>query len=236
MSLNRIREAFDSVKADDALKNGAVALLARETDRRQKRPVFRMRYAAATALVLIAILGFGYSAYAMPASYISIDANPSVEIAINLFDRVISVKAYNDDGDRILSDLVMKGKTYAAAVEALLADAEFQSYLHADAMLTFTVISNKQDEIIACIQSCEGYARYGAHCRSASPDIIPQAHENGLSLGKYQLDLDLAAHNASITPGQCGLMTMKQLNDRLQQCEGGQCGQGNGQGGCDDGA
>jgi hypothetical protein len=230
--LNRIRDAFDSVKADEALKNGAAAFVAREAARRQRRPVFRLRYAAATALLLVAILGFGYSAYAMPASYISIDVNPSVELAVNRFDRVVSVKAYNDDGARILADIDVRGKTYTDAVEALLANAEFQTYLNADAMLTFTVVSDRQAEIIAGIEGCEGYARYGAQCRAASSDIVGQARANGLSLGKFQMYLDLAAYDPSITPEQCRFMTMKQLHERLQQCTGGQCEGEAGRGGC----
>lgn len=229
--MNRIRDAFDSVKADEALKNGAAAFIAREAARRQRRPVFRLRYAAA-ALLLVTILGFGYSAYAMPASYISIDVNPSVELAINRFDRVVSAKAYSDDGVRILADIGVKGEIYTDAVEMLLADAEFQTYLNADAMLTFTVVSVRQDEIIAGIEGCEGYVRYGAQCRAASSDIVGQARANGLSLGKYQMYLDLAAYDPSITPEQCRFMSMKQLHERLQQFTGGQCEGEAGQGGC----
>lgn len=234
--MNRIKEAFDTVRADDALKDKTASFVYGEAAKRRKKPVFRLRYAAVAAIMLVGILSFGgISAYAMPASYISIDVNPSIELSVNRFDRVVAAKAYNDDGAAILEGIDLKGETYVDAINALLSDPAFQAYLDADAMLTFTVVSKNQEKIIADIEACEGYLQYGAQCGGASEDIVAAAHQNGLSFGKYQLYLDLAEYDGAITPGQCGMMTMKELHDLLRTYAGGEQN-GNGQNGGGSGA
>lgn len=40
----------------------------------------------------------GYTVYSRPVSYISIDVNPSIELAVNRFDRVVSAKATTQTG------------------------------------------------------------------------------------------------------------------------------------------
>lgn len=221
MSLNKIRDAFDSVRADDGLKSATASYIAKQAARRHKTPVFRLRYAMATAALLLGIIGWGgYSVYAMPTSYISIDVNPSLELSLNRFDLVVDVRAYNEDGEAVLAGMKLKGKPYADAVDALLSDAGFQTYLGADAQLTFTVISDRQEELIAGIACCKGYAGFCAGSRTASPEIRAHAHASGMSFGKYQAYLDLAAYDPTLTPAQCGRMSMKELSDRLAQASG----------------
>ena len=233
--MNRIREAFDSVRADEGLRSATATYIAKEAARRRKKPVFNLRYAMATVALLVGIVGWsGYSAYAMPTSYISIDVNPSLELSLNRFDRVVAVTAYQEDGAAVLAGIELKGKPYADAVDALLADADFQTYLNADAQLTFTVISDRQEEIIAGLAHCRGYARYCAGSRAASSDIRAHAHANGMSFGKYQSYLDLAAYDPTMTPAQCGRMTMKELHEKLAQC-GGQNGGDQTHNGCPSG-
>ncbi len=59
---------------------------------------------AASAAALF-VLGTGTWAYAAPYSYVSLDVNPSIEFTVNRFDRVIRVKAVNDDGEELLKNI-----------------------------------------------------------------------------------------------------------------------------------
>ena len=52
----------------------------------------------------------GYSWVQRPVSYVSIDVNPSIELALNRFDRVVYAAAYNLEGEEILNGLSLKGK------------------------------------------------------------------------------------------------------------------------------
>ncbi|MEG1196718.1 MAG: hypothetical protein RSE58_14205, partial [Clostridia bacterium] len=40
-----------------------------------------------------------------PTSYVSMDVNPSIEYTLNLFNRVLSVRAVNEDGAEILKEV-----------------------------------------------------------------------------------------------------------------------------------
>jgi hypothetical protein len=57
------------------------------------------------AAVLVVLLSIGSWAYASPYTFVSLDVNPSIEFTLNRFNRVINVKAINDDGSEILVSL-----------------------------------------------------------------------------------------------------------------------------------
>lgn len=73
-------------------------------------------WAAAAAIF---ILAFSFGAYAQfaPYSYVSLDVNPSIELTLNRFDRVLTVKAVNDDGLEIIKDIDLKNKKVGTAIE-----------------------------------------------------------------------------------------------------------------------
>jgi len=56
----------------------------------------------------IAFSTTGAFAYSKPTGYVSLDINPSIEYSINMFERVLEVKAVNEDGKEILADLKLK--------------------------------------------------------------------------------------------------------------------------------
>ena len=76
---DRIRAAFDSVHAEDALKERTRRFLAGKTRNyaHGPAPAYR-RLAPVLACFLFLLLGLGgYWLYFLPTSYISIDVNPS---------------------------------------------------------------------------------------------------------------------------------------------------------------
>lgn len=83
--------------------------------------------AAACALFTI-----GAFAYSTPAGYVSLDVNPSVEYTINMFDRVIEVKAINDDGTELLTELNLMNKSIGKAIEQTTAKLIEEGYITDD--------------------------------------------------------------------------------------------------------
>lgn len=78
---------------------------------------------AATVAALIALIVVPAGAYLTPYSYVSLDVNPSVEYTLNIFERVLTVKAVNDDGERILKEIDLdnlKNKDIEVAVQEVL--------------------------------------------------------------------------------------------------------------------
>lgn len=55
--------------------------------------------------------------YFTPTAAISIDINPSIELEVNRFGRVLSVTGYNDDGRVLADSLPIKHLGYADAAE-----------------------------------------------------------------------------------------------------------------------
>lgn len=60
--------------------------------------------ACAACAAIITCAGGGY-AYATPSTYVGLDVNPAIEFSLNRFDRVISVKAVNEDADSVLKEI-----------------------------------------------------------------------------------------------------------------------------------
>ena len=84
----RIRRAFGAVRADEDLKEKTLAALA---ERRSRSAPRRPLAAALAALALAVLTAAGGLAYATPAAAVSVDADASVELAVNAFGRVVGV-------------------------------------------------------------------------------------------------------------------------------------------------
>ncbi|MFA5635608.1 MAG: anti-sigma factor domain-containing protein [Anaerovoracaceae bacterium] len=87
----------------------------------RERPRIRLgllRWGAGVAAAFVLFVT-GAFAYTTPDAYISVDVNPSVEIAINIFDRVVDVKAVNDDGVELLSSISLKHMAIEKAMQQL---------------------------------------------------------------------------------------------------------------------
>jgi len=79
-----------------------------EIDVPRRVPVFKSqrRFAALAASILLLITsGISYGLYFTPAGYVSIDVNPSVEIAYNRFERILGIKGLNPEGELIAEGL-----------------------------------------------------------------------------------------------------------------------------------
>lgn len=250
---DELKTALDKITADDALRQSTRAFLARQTHdygAAKARPRAARRMAAAFAcLALVVAGGTGYWAYFSPTCAISIDINPSVELAVNRFDKVISVDGIGEDGDVLAESLDVRFLNYADALNCLLQNPEVEDYLAQDEVLSIAVAGDNQgqaDAILAQTETCTAGTN-NVYCRAASTEEIEQAHEAGLSFGKYEAFLALQALDPSVTPEDVQGLTMREIRDRIAALDGdlqsvpgrhgygaGQgngMGQGNGQGG-----
>lgn len=220
---NKIHDAFDHVKADEELKASTIRYLETQRAKRQKKSR-RTAYtgalaAACTMLFLLAGIG-GYSWLQTPVSYLSIDINPSIELALNRFDRVVAVTAYNEDGENVLKGLSLKGKEYQEAVDAIVKSEALSPYLADESALIFTVASDssdKESELSAGVNSsCHGI-RHHNQSVNADSNIVSEAHDNGLSLGKYYAYLKLHECDSSVTVDDCKDMSMGEIHSQIKE-------------------
>lgn len=149
-------------------------------------------YASLAAVLLLFILG-GYRA---PYGLVSLDVNPSVEYTINIFDRVLSVSAVNDDGTAILTQLSQKellNANIGDAIDKTIAQLQNSGYLNeADdnyVMLSSNSVSAAHAEKLALAleNRVNTHANLSAESVTVTKSEVQQAHSMGTSAGKLVL-------------------------------------------------
>jgi hypothetical protein len=103
-----IRGRFAALLADDGRivkvrnQNYAIGqvIMMKET---AKKPV-RIAAWAAAAAAAVCLCAVGVWAYTDPYANVSLDVNPSIEYTLNRFERVLQVRAVNDDGEEAVEN------------------------------------------------------------------------------------------------------------------------------------
>ena len=111
-----------------------------------------MKRKIALALGACIILGSGGGVYAYaktPVAYVSMDINPSVELGVNAFDKVVSVEAYNDDGTKILGDTDLKNYNISNAISTLVSHAISEGYIKEDGSSVIEITTSTDKDKIA---------------------------------------------------------------------------------------
>ena len=216
---NAFKELFSPIRAEEELKERTKAFLAQKTGNYAKAPAARRGYpvyAAACACLLFLLLG-GRWLYFTPTAEISMDINPSIELSVNRFDRVIAVTAFNEDGQELSRELDVKHLDYAQAVEQVLTHDSVAALLSGGEVMSITVAgqdAQQSAKLLSGVESCAA-GRSNIDCHSARPEEAAAAHEAGLSCGKYRAFLELQRLGPDITPEDVQGMTMREIRDLI---------------------
>lgn len=215
---NKIYDAFDGIKADARLKETTMQYIgtryAKKSGRSLRISFRKMLALACMALVFVAAAG-GYTWIQTPVSYLSIDVNPSIELALNRFDRVVSVAAYNEQGEEILKNLSLKGKKYTDAIDAIVDDDTINDYLTEENGVVFTIAadSSREQALQTGVEKCSRHIVGYSESVSADIGIVSKAHEYGLSVGKYYAWLQLSRYDDTVTVEECKGMSIGKIHD-----------------------
>ena len=227
---NRIQAAFSEIHADDALIDHTTAYLRGELKDQRRKGVRlhlpgRVRAIAVAAVLTVGILA--YSLYFTPVAYVSIDVNPSLELGLNRFDKVISAGTFNGDGDRILSGVNLEGKTYNEAARVILSVIEANGYLREDALVSVTVkaeSSEKEQILCSTLQHFINEQVLSAQA-SAVVEVFPvtaevwdSAHGCNISPAKYLAIQTLMEVDENATIQDYAGSTIRQIRQRTQEC------------------
>lgn len=241
----QIRAAFEPIRAEEELQARTRAFLHervyRQTVLRARRAARALRVAVC-ALVLLLGVG-GYASYATAVATISLDINPSLELSVNRYGRVIGVQGYNEDGQAVAAAVTVKHMAYADAIETILREETVAACLAEGQLLEITVVNGSEDglrQMQDCILAQTGIAPEQLHCTQRQADV-DEAHAAGLSVGKYRTYLELREVLPEVTVADVQQLTMRQIRDLLEQAgqqgtggygqgAGGGQGAGNGQG------
>lgn len=169
--------------------------------------------AAAAACIAIAC-GSGAYLYYTPYTYVSLDVNPSIEYSLNRFDRVLSVKGVNDDGDDMLEQMsleALKNKPIEEAVTATVNQIKDNGYLDGgdeldDSIVIATSAPNKAHagDLAERLQKSASQAvperQLSVSTFTVEEQVLTQANELGVSPGKLTLISELQQKSPDSEP------------------------------------
>ena len=137
--------SFKKVKAtSDMIIGKGIDLNRPAENSRMTRTVMKVTSLAAAGLLALGV-GLGAYCYTLPYSYVHVDINPSIELTVNIFDRIISAEALNVDGEELLSNNDLRNTKVNAAVTQLLNAAVQQGYLNNNADQSANVSGQSSD-------------------------------------------------------------------------------------------
>lgn len=221
---DKIKSAFDSVRADEDIKNKTRAFISKKTHGYTKsRKTFNYKLVLPAAALCLALFLFtGIKLYFTATVRINIDINPSLELGINRFNKVVSVKPLNKDGEELAKTLDIKFENYDKALREILDNKSVEALLSDNDIMTVTVVETNTaqssgilSEVRSCVREYEN-----VYCHSASSEEVSAAHELGLPCGKYRAFLELKELDPDITPEEIRNMTMRQIRELIADLSG----------------
>ena len=213
------KDAFDRVHADKDLISDTKANIAKKAAYSEKKyfsPVKRTAMTLAGIMVFI-LAGGGYVSYAAPVSSVSIDINPSVELRMNVYDRVVGVTGYNDDGEELAESLDVKNMYCTDAINEVLQSEAVTAAQQDNGTVEVTVSSrmgNRSEKLRQTICDSTPVNTQNIYCMDNQEDI-EAAKEAGISTGKYRAYLELKEINPDITVDDVRNMSMREIRNMI---------------------
>ncbi len=184
---------------------------------------------AAAVAVVVGLFGFNYYSNNLAvASIIDIDVNPSVELTANKQDKVLDVKAVNEDGKAILGDMELRNTDMDVAVNAVIGAMVSGGYLEGQDNEILITVKNDDDahaeELKSRISqgvdaSLENYKVSSAIInQTINKDSQPNnaqkfAEEQGISIGKASFVLKLAEKNETLKAEELAKLSLREIAD-----------------------
>lgn len=213
----KIKEAFSQIRAEEALMISTREFLSQKTRGYTAAVKGQLRVCAAACACLLFLMTGGHFLYFVPTSEIGIDINPSFELGVNRFGRIISFQGRNDDGRELAGDFDIKYEKYADALDQILENEKIAGLLSGDEIMTITVTGRDESQSAQILSEIEiSTARQGnTHCYFVSAKEAEEAHHAGLTCGKYRAFLEIQTLDPDITPEFIQGMTMREIRDLI---------------------
>ncbi|MEQ8236878.1 MAG: hypothetical protein ABRQ23_08885 [Syntrophomonadaceae bacterium] len=194
---------MDRIEADEALVGRTEARLREDLPasnnprmRTKRGRNYQMKKFAIAACMAVMLIGGGF-VYATPTSYVSVDINPSVELAVNALGRVVDIQA-NDDGEAILEGLDLENMKVDKAVSLIVDAAAEQGFLEEDgtSIVSITVATDDQETADELTEDAEE----GAKEALEKNEVAAEVSQAAISIARRD-----AAWEAGISPGKMNL-------------------------------
>lgn len=191
------------------------------------------KYAVAASIGLV-VVGGAMTTYAyksVPISYVSVDVNPSVELAVSRSGEVTDAYSYNEDGDVVLESAEVVGLEVADAVDAVVTSASDNGYIQEDGSSVVVITPETDDDSTATELS--DAAKAGAEQaisetgetvdvyinEAVSLETRDEAIEAGVSPGKYDMIIELQSLDPTATVEEYADATMAEIIDEIEEID-----------------
>lgn len=190
--------------------------------RKKKAPYLRYVMAAASFLVII-MTGQLYMASApQAAAYMTIDINPSIELAVSKSGVVVSGSGLNGDGERLLSEIKVKGFNLDQAVGLIVTQAIADNYMtkaQDNVILTTLTVKEGSDPLVdlefvyrAIKTSMDsGGVSSEVIIETVSPELRKEAGASGISTGRALLQKKALENNLAVSDAEIGTMSLSKI-------------------------
>jgi len=173
---------------------------------------YRYTLVAACLLLFLAAAGlWGKWMNPAVAAYVSLDINPSVEIALDKQNIVRGLNPLNDDGKELVMGLQIKGKNLDVVLQSLIVAAISKNYINTGGenviLSAVTPLSGSTDtgldELIR--ESLEAYLEKGnvkaeVVVGNIPPDTREEARKAGMSAGRYMIFMNAVKNGKNVRP------------------------------------
>lgn len=213
---NQIKDAFSAIEVPERLTRMTKAHIRKATFdygrsvARLKAHRRRMAALAASAVLTIGAAGLWFQ----PVTRIGLDINPSVEIRVNLLNRVISLEGLNADGEVLAKSLDVTGMPYDEAMGRIMVSDELGAYLEKGNLLSITVSGRSAEQTLNKVV-CRAYAVADdeqVFYILADSATVRAARDAGLTVVQYEALLALQKTDPGATAQQVQDMTMSEIS------------------------
>lgn len=145
---------------------------------------------AACLLITAGIAAGGYKAYYTPVTILSIDINPSIQLEVNIFDRIINTSAFNTEGEIILNEANVANSKTIKSIEQIINIAEEKGYFsELDNSVIIDVVGSKKhitDKIVMLKDEYTG-RNIEVIVERASEEDAENSKNMNISIGRAKL-------------------------------------------------
>jgi len=178
--------------------------------------------------VILSLAGGGYAYAKTPVAYVSMDINPSVELGVNAFDNVVSVEAYNEDGEKILEGTDLVNADIEEAVSTVISNAISEGYIKEDGLsaIEITTSTDKYDVATELDKSLKEIAEETLNDNNVEAEIETQkvalvrrdeARKLGITPGKLNLIQKLQELDPTITVEDYKTSSVKDIQKKTKE-------------------
>lgn len=156
---------------------------------------------------------------------IYLDVNPSIELQMDSENKIVDVIAGNEDAEIVLSDLRLNGIDINTALKAIVGSMYVNGYLSENSNSMLISVSSKSDktadsllysiteQINAVFENTNMECAIIAQCLTINEDLMREAEEYGISVGKMHLLNKISSSFPSISTDIVDKLSSMSISD-----------------------